>query len=280
MEVVKNSNALQQILSKYQKEGKTVGFVPTMGALHVGHFSLLEIAKNQTDITVCSIFVNPTQFNNSSDLTNYPREVERDLKNLDNGNCDVVFLPQVEDIYPNGAISESYNFGRVSEIMEGEHRPGHFDGVATVINRFYEIVKPNRAFFGEKDYQQYVIVDMLAKQKHPNVKVIGCPIYREDDGLAMSSRNERLNNSQRTEAPIISKALFYTKEKIKTDTIESIQAYVKNLFTNSKELELEYFEIVDENFENISNVADVTHARAFIAAFAGEVRLIDNLPLF
>ncbi len=280
MEVVKNSSSLQQILSEFKQKGKTVGFVPTMGALHSGHLSLLEIAKNQTDITVCSIFVNPTQFNNASDLTNYPREVERDLKNLDNGNCDVVFLPQVEDIYPNGAISEHYNFGRVAEIMEGEHRPGHFDGVATVISRFYEIVKPDKAFFGEKDYQQYVIVDMLAKQKHPSVQVVGCPIYRENDGLAMSSRNERLTSAQRAEAHLISKALFYTQEHIKTDSIESINQYVKNLFADSKELELEYFEVVNDDFENITSTHNVKHARAFIAAFAGEVRLIDNLPLF
>lgn len=280
MEVVKNSTEIQQILGEFKQKGQTVGFVPTMGALHSGHLSLLEIAKNQTDITVCSIFVNPTQFNNASDLTNYPREVERDLKNIDNGNCDIVFLPQVEDIYPNGAVSEHYDFGRVSQIMEGQHRPGHFDGVATVINRFYEIVKPDKAFFGEKDYQQYVIVDMLAKQKHPNVKVVGCPIYREDDGLAMSSRNERLTKAQRAEAPIISKALFYTKEHIKTDSVESITQYVNDLFANSKELELEYFEIVNEDFENISEVHNVKHARAFMAAFAGEVRLIDNLPLF
>ena len=196
--------ALQSFLK--ESAGKTIGFVPTMGALHQGHLSLIKASQDQSDITICSIFVNPIQFNKKEDLEGYPRHTEEDLEMLKSVNCEVVFVPSIEEMYPS-AHQKQFDFGKLGEVMEGEHRPGHFNGVAIVIERFFNIIHPQFAFFGEKDFQQLAIIKELAKQLNSSTKIMGCPIFREENGVAMSSRNERLSNEERAQAKVIFESL-------------------------------------------------------------------------
>ncbi|XCI75231.1 MAG: pantoate--beta-alanine ligase [Flavobacteriales bacterium] len=268
-------------LRKYldQKTPKTLGFVPTMGALHQGHLSLVRSAIEKNDLTVCSIFVNPTQFYGQEDLQKYPCTIEEDLNRLEDTGCNLCFLPSINEIYPQGVTRLRFNPGGVDKQMEGTHRPGHFDGVATVIQRLFEIVRPTNAYFGEKDFQQLCIIQELVRLLKIPVNIIGLPIVREKDGLAMSSRNLNLTPQFRKEAPRIHQTLLQVKALFTQRTFHTIQSHVEYIFSKST-LRLEYFVIADEETLKPMQAFDTSKKyRAFIASFASEVRLIDNLPL-
>ena len=280
MQVFKKKNALINCLSILKQENKQIGFVPTMGALHKGHLSLLEESIKNNDISVVTIFVNPTQFNKPEDLEKYPKTLENDLKLLNSVHCDIVFIPSVEEIYAKNVLSRSYFFDGIEHQMEGRFRDGHFDGVATIVQAFFEIVKPNRAYFGEKDYQQLQVVKKLAEKENLPVKVIGCPIFRENDGLAMSSRNARLSENQRKASPLIYQTLRKACNLINTKEIADIYTFVKEEFDKNELLELEYFTIADEeSLQEVNSFKTGKKHRAFIAVNAGNVRLIDNIFL-
>ncbi len=258
---------------------KTIGFVPTMGALHKGHLSLIEKSKTENELTFCSIFVNPTQFDNAEDLEKYPKKTEEDIQKLENCGCDVLYLPSVKDLYPEKTETENIALKGLDEEMEGKFRKGHFAGVATVVKRLFLQVFPNKAYFGEKDFQQLQIIKQMVKTEILPVEVIGMPIIREENGLAMSSRNQRLTSEQRKEAAIIYQNLCFAQEKINQLSIEKITEIVTKNFAESN-LVLEYFLIVDEQTLKPVNVLQSnTFYRAFIAAYAGKIRLIDNLKL-
>ena len=265
---------------KSLKKGTTIGFVPTMGALHQGHLSLIEQAQRENDIVVVSIFVNPTQFDKKEDLINYPKTIDTDLSLLKSIFCDLVFTPTAKEIYSNNIESTSFCFDGLEHQMEGKFRDGHFDGVGTIVKRLFEIVKPDKAYFGEKDFQQLQIIKKMVQKSHLPVKVIACPIYREDDGLAMSSRNERLTKEHRAVAPFIYKTVKQAKIEFATKNVLEVMAWVKNEFKKQPLLKLEYFEIADEDtLLSIENRNEKQKYRAFIAVFAGEIRLIDNISL-
>lgn len=261
-------------------EGRSVGFVPTMGALHQGHLSIVKKAKKENDLVVVSIFVNPTQFDKADDLKAYPVTIENDLKLLKEINCDFVFIPQVKDIYPKNVQSVSFDFDGLDKVMEGAFRTGHFDGVGTVVKRLFDVVEPTRAYFGEKDFQQLQIIKKMVEKKNIPVEIIPCEIYREKDGLAMSSRNTRLSKEQRKEAPLIQQTLLKSKKSFPEREITDIKKMVENTFQNNKILKLEYFEIADtESLLTAKTKSPNVKYRAFIAVFAGKVRLIDNIAL-
>lgn len=265
---------------KSLKKGTTIGFVPTMGALHQGHLSLIEQAKRENDIVVVSIFVNPTQFDKKEDLINYPKTIDKDLSLLKSVFCDLVFTPAAEEIYSNNIESGSFNFDGLEHQMEGKFRDGHFDGVGTIVKRLFEIVKPHKSYFGEKDFQQLQIIRKMVQKNHIPVKIIGCPIYRENDGLAMSSRNERLTKEHRAVAPFVYKTIKQAKKEFGTKNVREVVAWVEKEFKKQPLLALEYFEIADEdNLLTIQKREEKQKYRAFIAVFAGEIRLIDNISL-
>lgn len=259
----------------------TIGFVPTMGALHQGHISLVNQSKMQCDITVSSIFVNPTQFNNPSDFNNYPNTLENDLNMLQKSGCDAVFTPNIAEIYPDGYNIEKFNFSPFDEFMEGQHRPGHFDGVGTIVSKLFEIVQPQIAFFGEKDFQQLKVIEKLVEIKKYKIKIKPCPIVREPNGLAMSSRNLRLSQEEQVTASIIYKTLNDVKKLATTHTASDLKQKVNEIFSAEKNIALEYFEICSENdLQPTENLHPANRPRAFIAAVINQVRLIDNLALF
>ncbi|WP_298364484.1 pantoate--beta-alanine ligase [uncultured Lutibacter sp.] len=265
---------------KSLKKGTSIGFVPTMGALHKGHLSLIERAKKENDIVVVSIFVNPTQFDKKEDLINYPKTIDKDLSLLKSVYCDLVFAPSSSEIYANNIKSENFEFDGLEFQMEGKFRDGHFDGVGTIVKRLFEIVKPHKAYFGEKDFQQLQIIRSLVKNYKIPVKIVPCEIYREDDGLAMSSRNARLTIEHRLAAPFIYKTLKKVKLKFGTENALDIVKWVENEFKKDPLLELEYFEIAEEEtLQTIKNNNPKRKYRAFIAVFAGKIRLIDNISL-
>jgi len=269
-------------LKAFLKENanKSIGFVPTMGALHKGHLALIENAKSLCDIVICSIFVNPKQFNKKADLINYPNTIERDLINLKAVECDVVFIPSVEEIYPKDLEEKTYDFGNLAIEMEGRHRPGHFNGVGQVIDRFFEIINPDYAFFGEKDFQQLAIVKSLVNQKKSNVKILGCPTVREDSGLAMSSRNERLTNEEKLAASKIYDCLLYVSKNKANYSVEDLRKYFIKEIDSTPHLKTEYFEIADGNtLEKIFNWSESNSPHAFTAVNVRDVRLIDNMPI-
>ncbi len=261
-----------------ESAGKRIGFVPTMGALHAGHLSLVKRADDECDLVVLSIFVNPTQFNNAEDLKNYPRNIERDLELIAQIKSDViVFNPGEREIYPENYAVEPIDLGKLDDLLEGKFRPGHFTGVVEVVRRLFEIVKPNRAYFGLKDFQQVAIIRLMTKFYELPVEIVPCEIVREESGLAMSSRNERLSDAQRNDALIIYQALRKAKEMIHSHEIAEITETIEEMFRKSS-LELEYFDIVNpETLESLSNAEKGAHA--CIAAHCGEVRLIDNMQL-
>ena len=265
----------------YFNRSKQLGFVPTMGALHSGHLALIKRALRENDKVVVSIFVNPTQFDNSNDLKAYPRTLENDVIKLKNLSEDlVVYAPSVADIYPDGAYTEHFSFDGLDQVMEGASRNGHFDGVGTVVKRLFEIVKPQNAYFGEKDFQQLQIVRKLVEKNKLDVNVIGCPIERDQDGLALSSRNTRLNDELRAEVPVIFKTLSEVKQMFGNKSIEELGNHVNNAFLSNKALNLDYFKITDEQtLSAVKSINKDKKYRAFIAAYAGEVRLIDNISL-
>ena len=269
-------------LNNIQKDdSNSVGFIPTMGALHKGHISLLEKAKTQNKINIVSIFVNPTQFNNSNDLVNYPRTIEEDIDKLEKAGCDIAFIPEAKDVYQeNTIIKDDFNFGHIENVMEGKYRKGHFRGVAMVVNIFFELIKPNRAYFGMKDYQQLLIIKSLAHEFHPNIEIIPCNIFRENDGLAMSSRNTLLTNVQREKAPLIYEILKKAKNKFKGIEIDELKEWVNKEFKKDADFNLEYFEIADsDNLILAENKHTHKSLIAFVAVNLGKIRLIDNIPI-
>jgi pantoate--beta-alanine ligase len=270
---------LQSYLSEFKGSSK-IGFVPTMGALHRGHLSLVERAKKENDLVVASIFVNPTQFDRAEDLLKYPKTLESDIQLLNSVGCDVIFAPTVQEMYPEKIASQKFNFAGLDAVMEGKFRLGHFDGVGTVVKRLFDIVKPDNAYFGEKDYQQLMIVKKMVETEKITVNIIGCRISREPDGLAMSSRNKRLTEVQRLEAPLIYKSLQKAKAMFPDNDLEKIKEMVNDKFFGNEILKLEYFEIADATtLMPADKKTEDKKYRGFIAVFADTVRLIDNIAL-
>lgn len=280
MIVVKTVKELEEALAPVWQKGLSVGFVPTMGALHEGHISLVSQSVADNEASVVSIFVNPTQFNDKNDLAKYPRTLEADLQLLAPAGTDVVFAPGVEDIYPEEDLRQ-FDFGTIGEVMEGRHRPGHFNGVAQVVSRLFELVKPTRAYFGQKDFQQLAVIRAMVAQLRLSVQVVGMPIVREGNGLAMSSRNERLSAAQRELASNISKALVKSRNFARSKSVGEVEEYVIREVNSHEGLRVEYFEIVDGRALNqIGDWAETDYAVGCIAVFCGEVRLIDNITYF
>ncbi|CAL2102438.1 pantothenate synthetase [Tenacibaculum sp. 190130A14a] len=280
MKIFKSKSELKDFLFTIKKKKKSIGFVPTMGALHQGHLSLVKRSIKKNDLTVVSIFVNPTQFDNKEDLEKYPQTLENDIKLLESVNCDVLFAPSVEEIYASSITSESFDFDGLEHQMEGKFRDGHFDGVGTIVKTLFEIVEPTNAYFGKKDFQQLQIIKKLVEKYHIPVKVKGRPIFREEDGLAMSSRNVRLTKEHRGAAPFIYKVLKKARKKFGTKSAIEVTQWVEKQFKKHPLLELEYFTIADEaTLTTIEEKKSDQKYRAFIAVFAGEIRLIDNMSL-
>lgn len=281
MQIIKEKQSLKQQIQAYKKDGLSIGFVPTMGALHEGHISLIQKALSSCDKVVVSIFVNPTQFDNPEDLEKYPRNLEEDVTKIrDLSDEVIIFSPAANEIYGNDVISEEFHFDGLEHQMEGRFRKGHFNGVGTIVKKLFEMVQPNMAFFGEKDYQQLQIIKKLVEKHQLDVKVIGCPIDREISGLARSSRNERLSPEQRQNASVIYKILQQVKEDFGTKSASEITSWVIKRFKAEPALELEYFEI--SNAETLIPVEEKNAGekyRAFIAAYSGDIRLIDNIAL-
>ncbi|WP_369793890.1 pantoate--beta-alanine ligase [Prevotella sp. 10(H)] len=268
---------MRDMVSSLHQNAKSVGFVPTMGALHQGHLSLVKQCIADNDICIVSIFVNPTQFNNKEDLDKYPRTLERDCQYLEEAGVNIVFAPTVEEIYPE-PDTRQFDFGQLDKVMEGEHRPGHFNGVAQVVSRLFDIVKPDRAYFGQKDFQQLAIIREMVRQLNLKVEIVPMPIVREPSGLALSSRNERLNSEQKEEAVNISKVLFESKEWMKSESVDTVIRKVTEKLDAVKDLRVEYYEIVDGNtLQSIADWKDSEYIVGCIAVFCGEVRLIDNI---
>jgi pantoate--beta-alanine ligase len=259
--------------------GKSIGFVPTMGALHQGHISLISQSLTKTDVTVCSIFVNPTQFNNSSDLKNYPKTIESDLKLLTEVSCDVLFLPDENEMYPNGFEKITEYFGTITDVLEGEKRPGHFAGVVTIVSLLFDIVEPNKVFFGQKDYQQCLVVAELIRRHFSDIELFIEPTLRENSGLAMSSRNARLSETEKIDALNISKALFFIQENWTSDSVENLISEAERIVEEKASLKLEYLKVCDRHsLKYLSgHSSEFSEAVVLIAAFCGEIRLIDNL---
>lgn len=280
MYIFKGKKDLKSHLSSLSDSKKIVGFVPTMGTLHQGHLALVSESLQKTDFTVVSIFVNPTQFDKKEDLEKYPNTISKDIEMLQSRGCHAVYIPSTEDIYDEHVHSESFNFDGLDQEMEGKFRAGHFDGVGTVVKKLFEIVQPNFAFFGEKDFQQLQIIKKLTVIENINTVIVGCPIFREKDGLAMSSRNMRLTEKQRKNAAFIYKTLQKVKANYESLSLEELKTFVKNSFEKSDLFELEYFTIADEQtLKPISSKSEAKNPRAFIAVFADTIRLIDNISL-
>ena len=281
MTVFTNKSDIQDHISKKKAKGTTFGFVPTMGALHHGHLSLVKNALQENDVCVVSIFVNPTQFDNVEDLKKYPRTLERDVALLETVSKKIlVYAPTVEDIYEGKTKAEHFSFDGLEFEMEGKFRQGHFDGVGTIVKRLFEIVTPNNAYFGEKDFQQLVIIKKLAQKYTIPVTVKGCSIYREDSGLAYSSRNTRLKPDYKKAAPFIFKTLTAAKEKFGTKSANEVTEWVEKQFAKNKFLELEYFIIADvTTLKTLKRKSKSKTYRAFVAAYADDIRLIDNIAL-
>ena len=277
MIIIRNIKELHKVLFREKKLKKTVGFVPTMGALHAGHLSLIEFASTENDIEVVSIFVNPTQFNSKEDLKKYPRDEERDLEKLKNINCDIVFIPEVEEMYPEDD-NRIFDFQGLDKIMEGKYRNGHFNGVAQIVSTLFEIVNPNKAYFGKKDFQQVAIIKYLNENylRDLNIEVVACDIIREEDGLAMSSRNMLLNKEQRSEASLISKTMFFYCSNYEKYSVAGLKSKIISEINSNIHLEVEYFDIVDS--KSLKSVQDIIPGKttACIAVYAGIIRLIDN----
>lgn len=271
---------IQRFVEEKHNLGLKVGFVPTMGALHEGHISLINRAKKENDIVVCSVFVNPIQFNNPADLEKYPRTPEKDIEKLEQAGCDAVFMPTAEEMYPD-KVEDHYDFGDIEHVMEGACRPGHFNGVAIVVRKLFEIVNPNKAYFGEKDFQQLAIIKKMVRDLNMNLEIVPCPIVREIDGLAMSSRNVRLNEAERAIAPKIFATLNDSITKKDALSPSEMKKYTLDKYAEIKEFDVEYVEITDEiNLKSLENWNECDHARIFVALQLGPVRLIDNVRIF
>jgi pantoate--beta-alanine ligase len=279
MQIFTTRKALRDYLNSFENKHLSLGFVPTMGALHSGHLSLLEYSKKHCDLSVCSIFVNPRQFNDPEDLKRYPRTPAEDSALLKKHGCDVLFMPEVEEIYPEPA-NETYDFGQIDKILEGAHRPGHFNGVAQVLSRFFNILQPDKAFFGEKDYQQMLVVKALVKQMGLKTEIVPCPIVRESDGLAMSSRNALLSEKERELAANIPLWMKMASERLNSSEISTVKQIILTATSQHPELKLDYFEVcAPETLEALSGQLNGREAIALIALYTGKIRLIDNIRL-
>ena len=277
MKIVKGINALKGYLVDSKRNGKRIGLVPTMGALHKGHLSLVERCVRENDICVVSVFVNPTQFNDKHDLETYPRTLEADCALLESAGCDFVFAPSVEEMYPE-PDTRTFDFGTVMQVMEGAKRPGHFNGVAQVVSKLFYIVEPDNAYFGEKDFQQIAVIRAMVKQLQIPVQINACPIVREADGLALSSRNTRLTPALRQKAPLIARTLQESKALAATKSVREVIDYVVNTLNADPDLEVEYYEIVDgDSLVSIQDWKDTSYAVGCVTVYCGEVRLIDNI---
>lgn len=277
MKLIQTIQELRTELDALRKEGKTIGLVPTMGALHAGHASLVKRAVAENDVVVVSDFVNPTQFNDKNDLLKYPRTLDADCKLLEECGASFVFAPSVEEIYPE-PDTRQFSYAPLDTVMEGKFRPGHFNGVCQIVSKLFLIVEPTRAYFGEKDFQQLAIIREMVRKYPFNLEIVGCPIVREADGLALSSRNVRLSDEQRIQALQISKTLFASVEYAQTHTLAETKAFVESAISTAEGLRLEYFEIVDGNsLQTVCDWKDSSYIVGCITVFCGEVRLIDNI---
>lgn len=281
MTVFVKQNELKDYLKSFWDEKKSIGFVPTMGALHQGHLSLMSESLKKNSLTVVSIFVNPTQFNNPEDLKKYPRTLDSDVEKIKNLDSNIiVYAPTVDDIYEGKTESTSFKYDGLEFQMEGKHRPGHFDGVGTIVKKLFEIVKPSNAYFGEKDFQQLQIVKKLVEKHKIPVKINGCKIHREANGLAMSSRNERLSKEERSKASFIFKTISEAAKLFSKKSAQEVSNWVNDQFKKQNTFELEYFEIADEaTLIECKRKSKNKKYRAFIAVFVNNIRLIDNISL-
>lgn len=277
MKLIQTISELRDELEAVRKQGKSIGLVPTMGALHEGHASLVKRAVKENDVVVVSDFVNPTQFNDKNDLLKYPRTLEADCSLLEKHGAAFVFAPSVEEIYPE-PDTRQFSYAPLDTVMEGKYRPGHFNGVCQIVSKLFLVVEPDRAYFGEKDFQQLAIIREMVRKYPFNIEIVGCPIVREADGLALSSRNARLSAEQRVQALQISKTLFSSLDFAKENNLEATKQYVENRIAESEGLRLEYFEIVDGNtLQTVSGWEDSNYIVGCITVFCGDVRLIDNI---
>jgi pantoate--beta-alanine ligase len=282
VKIARTEKEVKELVLGFKNANLKIGCVPTMGALHHGHNSLVNKALMDNDVVFVSIFVNPTQFNNKQDLNKYPRTLERDIEMLKSisRHSIIVYAADAKDIYPNGLRAISFDFDGLEKVMEGKYRPGHFDGVGTVVKRLFEIITPDKAYFGEKDFQQLQIIKKLVDKYGLAVDIVGCPIYREESGLAMSSRNERLKGDYNLAAPFIYKTLLTAKSKFGTESALKVAEWVERQFANHELLKLEYFTIADEtSLKPIKRKQKNKKYRAFIAVYADDIRLIDNVAL-
>ncbi len=280
LKIAKNQTELEAILSPLGRQGKRVGLVPTMGALHEGHLSLVREALLRCDVVVCSIFVNPTQFNDARDFERYPRVPEEDTRMLESARCDVLFLPSEQEIYPDAASKTPIDFGYLETVLEGKYRPGHFRGVGMVVKRLFELVNPDVAFFGLKDFQQFMIIQALKEKLGLALELVGMPTIREQDGLAMSSRNRRLNPDERAAAALLPKILFRIKEKFATQDLDTLRNEAIAEIEAHPLLRLDYLEFADHSsLQLIRNKNEAERPIVLLAVYTGPVRLIDNLAL-
>jgi pantoate--beta-alanine ligase len=277
MKVIRTISELQQELSAQRAAAKSLGFVPTMGALHQGHASLVKRSVAENDVTIVSVFVNPTQFNDKNDLKNYPRDLQADCVLLEAIGADVVFAPEVEEMYPE-PDTRVFSFAPLDTVMEGGCRPGHFNGVAQIVSKLFYAVAPDKAYFGEKDFQQLAIIREMVRQLDIKVEIIGCPIVREADGLALSSRNMLLNAEERERALTISRTLFASIDYATSHTLAQTKSFVEEAINATDGLQLEYFQIVDGNtLQEVTEWGDSDYLVGCIALFCGKIRLIDNI---
>lgn len=279
MEIIRTVDRLRKAVAEARAEGKTIGLVPTMGALHEGHMSLMRRARGENDVVVASVFVNPTQFNNKEDLATYPRTEAADCEKLETAGVDIAFIPSVEEVYPE-PDTRQFALGAVAETMEGAMRPGHFNGVAQVVSKLFAMVEPTRAYFGEKDFQQIAVIRKMVQLEGFDIEIVDCPICRESDGLAMSSRNTRLTPEQREVAPVIHRVLSSSVDWAKDHTLAETKRYVIEEINSFPHMEVEYYEIVDpltmqplESWDSLCNGRPV----GCVTAYCGKVRLIDNI---
>lgn len=280
MITINSVSELRETVSKFRNEGKTIGLVPTMGALHEGHLSLVNRCRKENDVVVVSVFVNPTQFNNKEDLRTYPRTEKADRALLESAGCDIAFMPTVEEIYPE-PDTRVFALGRVAEVMEGAMRPGHFNGVAQIVSKLFMFVEPDRAYFGEKDFQQIAVIRSMVKSEGFKLEIVPCPIVREADGLAKSSRNVRLTPEMRKVAPNIARILNESKEYAKSHTVGETEKYVVDAINSYDGMEIEYYQIVDGiSLEHLTSWDETGYAVGCVTVYCGDVRLIDNITYF
>ena len=277
MQIIKTKAELEQTVAACKRQGKSIGLVPTMGARHEGHASLIRRCVSENEVTFVSVFVNPTQFNNKEDLAKYPRDLMRDAELLSSINADFIFAPTPEEMYTSEEMNTTFqfDFGGLDQVMEGKMRPGHFNGVVQVVSKLFYMVQPDRAYFGEKDYQQLAIIRRLKDVMHFDIQIIGCPIVREASGLALSSRNERLSPAEKETAVNISRVLFASLDYAKTHSVSETEQWVISEINGIEGLEVEYYEIVDQT--TLLPVQDFSHAIGCVTVYCGPVRLIDNI---